>query len=297
MGLPTARRRHIATLLLDGKVLITGGVVSGQGTVSLAEAMVYDPGTGAFSATGSMGKDRANHRATRLVDGRVLITGGVTVLTDGHVHSYGSFPHAEMYDPTTGAFAPAGLMPTALSGHTSTLLTNGDVLVIGVSSGWRPRHAALYDPTNGKFTPTGNPLTLRAGHTATRLSSGQVLITGGKWKGIIASAELYDPTTGSFSATGSMNIGRAEHTAALLSNGKVLITGGQDNAPRDRPNTPRVFDSAELYDPSTGVFTPTGSMAAARGYHSSILVRDSNVLVVGGLGADGLLASAEVFHP
>ena len=111
--------------------------------------------------------------------------------------------------------------------------------------------------TSGAFKPTGNMVTPRVWHTATLLNNGQVLIAGGE--GIGFSAELYDPETGAFFATGRMTTVRGLHTATLLPDGKVLIAGG-----RSREAGPQRLASAELYDPDTRTFTPTGDMTVAR---------------------------------
>ncbi len=112
----------------------------------------------------------------------------------------------------------------------------------------------------GAFAPTGNMTTARSGHTATLLNNGRVLIAGG-WQGL-ASAELYDPVTGTFTATSNMTTGRSGHAAVLLPDGRVLIAGGVGGA-----SVPGGFGaylaSAELYDPSTGTFTPAGDMVTA----------------------------------
>jgi hypothetical protein len=89
-----------------------------------------------------------------------------------------------------------------------------------------------------------------------------------------------------------MTTARAGHTATLLPNGKVLIAGGYDAG---LPN--HTLASAELYDPSTGVFTPTGSMTAARAQQTATLLTNGKVLIAG--GSDGMhpLASADLYDP
>jgi D-alanyl-D-alanine carboxypeptidase len=96
----TTREGHTATLLSDGRVLIAGG-----GDPSLASADLYDPATGKFSPTGSLATARTIHTATLLADGRVLIAGGEP---DNSMLSGPFLASAEIYDPKTGKFSPAG---------------------------------------------------------------------------------------------------------------------------------------------------------------------------------------------
>ena len=98
---------------------------------------------------------------------------------------------------------------------------------------------------------------------------------------------------GTFAATGSMSTPRAWHTATLLFNGKVLIAGGFLAGGFQSINS---LASAELYDPTTGVFTPTGSMITPRFGHTATLLADGRVLIAGGRGTQDL-ATAELYDP
>ncbi len=111
------------------------------------------------------------------------------------------------------------------------------------------------------FTYTGSMASRRALHTATLLDSGEVLVTGGEFKGHsgLNTAEVYNPSTATFSSTGTLNTGRERHTATLLHNGEVLIVGGQYSVYSTSGSYYVCLTSAELYDPSTGKFTNTGS--------------------------------------
>jgi hypothetical protein len=120
-------------------------------------------------------------------------------------------------------------------------------------------------------------------HTATLLPDGRVLIVGGVPADSAiptSTAEIYDPATGSFTLTGAMNTAREEHTATLIAGGKVLIVGGE--GPVMGSSGLQVTATAEVYDPSTMSFAPTGSMAEARNSHTATLLMDGTVLVAGG---------------
>jgi hypothetical protein len=80
------RQQHTATLLPDGRVLITGGYWSdGKSWRVLASAEMYDPPAGTFTDIGSIGTPRQGHLATRLPDGRVFIVGGEDISYQGGV--------------------------------------------------------------------------------------------------------------------------------------------------------------------------------------------------------------------
>jgi hypothetical protein len=158
------------------------------------------------------------------------------------------------------------------------------------------------------FVATGSMTVEREGAAAILLQDGRVLIVGGsrftQQSGAtleyeLATAELYDPATGKFTATGSMSAPRSHLTATLLSNGKVLVAGGYTSPPTEIPGGPDPLDTAELYDPVTGTFTPTGSMTDARDGHTATLLQDGRVLIAGGTGGenDAPLASDEIYDP
>jgi hypothetical protein len=183
----------------------------------------------------------------------------------------------------------------------------GWVLVEGGVAGAKAatRRAELLDPARLRWVGTGAMHRARANHTATLLPGGQTLIAGGEGhKGAaLASAELYDPANGRFAMTGAMKAARGGHTATLIEgcacadDDKVLIAGGTTRVPKGEP-----LSSAELYDPASGEFTPTGAMKTARTGATATLIASGplagDVLIAGGSGQGGaILASAELYDP
>src|SRR2546425_753872 len=143
--------------------------------------------------------------------------------------------------------------------HTATLLANGQVLVAGGEGDvGTPTSAEFYDPVMGIWSVTGDLNTPRNQHSATLLTNGQVLVVGSEVG--IPDTELYDPDTGTWTVTGMLHTRRSwGHTATLLPDGKVLVTGGYLGVPNYL-----FLASAELYDPTTGIWTTTGSMKKGR---------------------------------
>ena len=290
----------------SGFVLLAGG--QGKGKFALSSAQLYDPVKTTFVASSPMKQARTDHTATSLPSGKILVAGGNDALGRGLLS-------AEIYDPASGTFSStASTMTVARAEHTATLISgcncpaDGQVLIAGgilYSQGPTIKNAELYDPATGKFTATGAMKVTRAMHTATLLASGplagNVLIAGGisdESDGNAASAELYDPTTGQFTSTGTMSVPREGHTATWLDpsvvtgalGGKVLIAGGGDmHAPSN---------TAEVYNPQTGSFTPAGSMSTPRMLQAAVLLPNGQVLIAGGQSSEtDFLNSAELFNP
>ena len=156
----------------------------------------------------------------------------------------------------------------------------------------------VYDPVTGLFTLSSEMKIARSGHVAVMLNNGKVLIAGGTGKGwtFLESAELYDPGSGAFSLTGGMTVPRESHTATLLPNGNVLITGGHQG----RSTNIVIYDSAELYDPMTGIFSKTGKMEVKRHKHDATLLADGRVFISGGSDerdSEGAYQSTEIYDP
>ncbi|HKE29577.1 MAG TPA: kelch repeat-containing protein [Bryobacteraceae bacterium] len=285
------RRMHSSILLPDGRVLVVGGY-SGSGPLATAE--IYDPASSAFIPTGSLGSPRGGHTSILLSNGKVLILGGYGG------PGYPEVAPAEIYDPDTGIFTPAA--PYVGNGGCdfcapSMQLVDGRVLFP------QQNQPQLYDPATGTFSLTGSMIADQ--DAASLLMNGNVLFAGGENDfGRLPVAEIYDPVTGAFSSTGNMLSGRSWHTITLLPDGKVLAAGGEtDSCSSNGCFSAGTLATAELYDPASGTFSPTGSMAQAREGHTATLLNDGRVLLAGGSFFSGInaccgtTASAELYTP
>jgi len=230
-ALADGRDGHTATLLSNGKVLVTGGYDTIGMPLSSSE--LYDPVLGTWSSTGALVNARYFHTAILIPNGMVLVAGGTA--------TYGSnveLSSSELYDPLTESWSPTGALATVRHSYLAALLPTGKVLAAGGydATGTAMADCELYDPAAGTWSPTGAISVPRFLGTATMLlSSGNVLVSGGFG---ISSNEMYDPTTETWTATASLINAREYHTATFLPNGKVLITGGY-GAP--------ALSSSELY--------------------------------------------------
>ena len=283
--LAVPRSGHTATLLPDGTVLVTGGY-DRAGRI-LASTESFDPDTGTWSAAGTLMAARTAHTATLLADGRVMLAGGSAF--GGHGEAMRA---VELYDPANGTWTATKRMLDARWGHTATLLPDGRVLVAGgfVSFG-ALASAELYDPTKESWVATGTMTSARAKFTATLLIDGTVLAAG---LGDRRSAEIFNPGKGAWAATGRMTYSRGNYpTATLLPDGRVLMTGG---AARDAQGD-WLEAFAELYDPASGSWIGVGNPLTARFSHTATLLPDGTMLIVGGHGLEGALATAEIWNP
>ena len=302
--LATSRSLHTATLLDDGRVLIAAGANLDLGVLDSAE--LYDPGattvatqgpfdpepprllTGAFVPTGALLEARQTYAATRLADGRVLVTGGVAA--DGAF-----LDSAELYDPATGAFSAAGRMTTARLAHGSTLLADGRVLIVGGFGNPHLASTEIYDPEAGTFTPAG-PLQIgRNFPSIVPLEDGRVLVHGAAFDQR-AAPEFYDPASGRFTLLPTPPGFRWPGQATGLLDGTVLLTG--DCCAEDGFTA---LGSAAILDPATGSVEAIEPVREGRFGHATVLLPDGRVLLAGGWEAASEsaddLASAELFDP
>jgi N-acetylneuraminic acid mutarotase len=295
-NMKSARAYHTASVLKGGKVLVSGGLVElrskswnivGLGGTSLSSAELYDPSTQTWTNTSNMNTERAYHTASVLIDGKVLVSGGLVELRSNSWNIGGlggtSLNSVELYDPSTQTWTNTSNMNSARYHHTASVLTDGKVLFSGGLGDASLSNAELYEPSTKIWTNTSKMHSPRGGHTASVLIDGTVLVSGGFDRTSLNSAELYDPSTKNWTTTSNMQSARAYHTASVLNDGKVLVSGGLNGTS---------LKSAELYDPSTRTWTATSNMQSPRGGHTASVLIDGKVLVSGASGN-----TTELYHP
>ena len=262
------REGHTATLLMDGKILVVGGNISGGPSWEIIDPL-------GFSFVASAGSSLIRNEAVGvpLPSGKILLSGGrSTALQTGQMLA--------VLDANGGASPVATPIPLRY-GHTATMLNTDEVLIVGGVG--RASGASLSDcwlvDVHDAGTRACPPMTVgRTQHTATLLADGRVLVAGGYINGGIStdSAEIFDPggpAGGRWIFPRQLSSSRAEHAAVLLPNGNVLLSGGRGGA-----------DSSEYFLPLVdgGTAVPGPPMTQERLRHTMTLMRDGRVLVTGG---------------
>ncbi len=277
--LPEIMDTHAAARLLDGRVVILGGLHPDGSAV--AGAVVYDPSAPAGSQlTFENTHVRTRHTATVLSSGKLLLVGGADRGDGGDFAHLSAVTSASLFDPSPVArtFSDAGTMSEARLDHTATRLDGDRVLVTGGQTSSVKIALDSIDLWSAEkgFEPWGHLTTARANHAAIRLRNGKVLVTGGWSLGAsLASAEVLDADSHSVRAAAAMKHARHGHALALLPSGRVLVAGGLDDA-----GDP--VATAEIFDPSTGIFSEitTGTSPIWTDAHASVLP-SGEVLIVG----------------
>ena len=196
------------------------------------------------------------------------------------------------------------LAPTDLNADETTAFLNGEFYITVQTPAYPGGELrGQLDPDFIVVTPytyqhnfgTTHLSSVRGHHTATLLNDGRVLIIGGSdGSSHLDSTEIYDPLVAKFSPLANpMTSVRSGHTATLLHDGTVLITGGYTG------NTFSRVDTAELYNPTDGSFTPLpNTMTSVRAYHTATLLHDGTVLITGGRNSsNAYLDTAEIYNP
>ncbi|MSR74833.1 MAG: hypothetical protein EXS14_05105 [Planctomycetes bacterium] len=299
-GPPLAASRvlHSATRLLDGRILIAGGL-DGAAILNWTDGEVYDPATNTFTPVANqMAGPRAAHTATLLNDGRVLLTGGNTefsILSAGNFIAVFStaINTTEIYNPVTNTFTPGPIMISKRLGHEAVKLSNGNVLVVGgINGGINLGVTALptftnttqiFNPITNTFTSSGNIASSRLKPYLQLLPSGNVLMAGGAAGTFItstATTEIRNASTGAWSAGQLMPVGSVLGGAVRRPNGSLLIGGGGQGT------LANFTAGAQVIQYTEGIgWSALNNLPATRMNNSVNLMPDGTYLLAGGIDA------------
>lgn len=260
LAMAAARAGHGASVMGNGKVLITGGSNSFdlQDPLSLFTGLlntteIFDPATDTFSPGPAMLEARALHTSTTLTNGHVLIAGGLSLLPIVNLPTVSAT--AYKFNPSSNSFGFPSLFSGGRLLHSATALDNGKVLLAG---------GVTLDLT--VFLQTGNVLDI----TLDTRTDCQLYSLGAFGFG------TFETVTG-------MQEGRAGAAIAPLPGGAALIAGGFELT-IDIQNAQFVFAptaTADVYTPSPNTISPTGAMAVPRLFPVTVNLPDGTILVTG----------------
>jgi len=315
-----SRAFHTATVLQDGRVVVTGGVTyggqKGNGdyfTKILNTAEIYDPITGSWTLLPALSEYRAAHSASLLDDGRLLIAGGTEgsgshELTDVADLLGSSLKQTEYLDPATLTWTNGPNIPEPKAGHGCITLADGRILmsggitystIFGIRIPDFSNQASIYDPATGTFSSARNIGSKRALFAEVLLPSGKVAFFGGAGGDIlnvgpIRNCNLYDPITENSSGLSQLPGDRAFGRAVSIGGGNCLIIGGASGDLVD----PIPNNNNWIFDTINDTVTPLTSMPEDHAGGIVELMEDGTVYVGGGESNSGAgIAKAISYSP
>lgn len=282
----SARSRHTATPLDDGRVLLAGGCCS------IASSEIHDPNSAEPVPAVDLLAARSGHRATRLADGRVLVTGGTDI-------SGTPLASAEVFDPTATEAEPSVVALSPSSGTTS----GGTQVTITGSGFFQPGTTVRFGELPATRVTVASDREIIAVAPAHPQGVVDVTVSTSPLQSTRGVRYLYAP--GVWNGAPSLGVcippagdcvGRSLHTATALADGKVLVAGGLNQGGELR--------SAQVFDPSTSTWAPTGSPTGLRSRHAAVALAGGGALVAGvpqssptGQVDDSSRNVAEIFDP
>lgn len=283
----STRQRHSATLLSDGRLLISGGALDFWGEVASATCEIYDPATEAWSSAGAMTVARSSHTSTLLPNGKVLVTGGY----NGGGYALSS---AEIYDPVTDQWTSTTSMTYGRYRHQAVVLNADSILIIGGRQGnvdghgvmniWAPVSTCeIYRISDGLMLAAAPMNETRVESGIALLPDGRVLVAGGINDTLVISdwgqpasktCEIYDPVVDTWSYTDSLQSPRNFVRLVTLDDNHVLSVGGEFDQYA-------LYDS-EIYNVYTGTWNLTDSMSSPRIVTEVVKLPGGGVMSIGG---------------
>lgn len=300
-SMSVARSSHTATLLPNGKILVTGGYNGGGYALSSAE--IYDPTTDTWTTSASMSYGRYRHQAVVLNSDSILIVGGRQGNVDGGgaMNIWAPVSTCEIYRISDDTwFAAAPLNETRVESGLA-MLPDGRVLAAGgindtlIISDWgqpASRTCEVYDPVVDTWTYTDSLASARNFVRLVTLDNNSVLSIGGEFdQYALPDCQLYDASSSTWIAADSLVDPRIVTEPVKLPNGDVISVGGWHYLWDSQTST------AEYYVVNDNHWEALPTMSVDRGWHTATMLGNGDILVAGGTTARGEpLKSCEIYR-
>lgn len=257
------RTLHTATLLADGRVLVIGGGakfdltdVFGSLSTVVKTSEIYDPVANTWSTGPNVPNPLLAHQASRLADGRVLVTSGVEVGNLFGIPVPAFTSNCMRYDPVTNTFLSTASMPVPRAYHGQITLPGGGALVVGGATGDfialtfnTHTEAYTYNHLSNAWTAAGNLNVGRAYPNLVDTGSGITVIAGLKDVDVTTGSgtPAVEVETSSYAGitwtiSGAQNLPRQTPRAVAVDGGKrILIVGTGNNGLTAVDKTAEVF--------------------------------------------------------
>ncbi len=296
LGAPMSvpRGEHRATLLQNGKVLVTGGGFNGVGSSCRASAEIYDPATDVWTTVAPMPNARMAHAQILLTSGKVLVAVGLNCAS-------GSVASGTVYDPVANTWTASLGTITAHARPGYGRLGDGRAVIAGGFPGLDASSKLdVYDPTTNTLAAGPDMSLARETPGAIALPGGRVWFVGGReqvgsWQPL-STTEAFDPSN-AWVPRASLPAKRDNPGLALLTTGKVLIASG--NTAESTTPTYQPIAETLLYDPTTDTITNAGNLSYGRDGAGVAALPGGRALIAGGRRLNGttsvLATTAEIW--
>lgn len=299
-----SRRSCGAVELDDGRKIVLGGrvksgvLVNGNGTLSSME--YYNSVTKEFTFGPDMVYRRQEFAIVKLLDGRVLVSGGFGALVGPGTNV--GLASIEVFDPNTNTWTEGPSLHSPRQFHKMTVLPDGNVLVVGGINPFGPFQTVSEvelihvtpDPMAMTVESVGHLSESRSKHAQVlAANAGKVVISGGERSDVtgvgvndhfirsVDSIEIYDTNTKTITTSNAKITRRFNHFAHNLSTGEVLILGGISS----RFNDGQPILRAQIYNPISDTIRDHKNLLFGREWGSSFVFPygKDQIMIAGGL--------------
>ena len=321
-GLVRTRAYHVATILLDGTLLVALGGTNGRVldrdcrlNLVLKDSEVLDPARLALLDRPAPLDPAANSglaapvvraltnavvdaTAVPLPDGGALVVGGTALVDDSGLASLGPRRDVDRLD-ANGAVSPGAPLQVAHRFARVVALEDGSLLLVGSTespeaAGATAVGAERFDPPTGQWRAVADPDRGR-GTVLVALADGRALaIGGGKVSSdspdaIDGSASVYDPVRDEWQDTQPIPVPRHRPAVVRLDDGRVLLMGGE--------SPDGVLADTLVFDPARETWGSLAPLPSPRSRATAVLLRDGRVLLIGGYDDGGVRPDAVLYDP